>query len=217
VKYGLPIATVILIMIAGGMAVCANRYVNGWLNDSRRSFQTQKSYSRLIAEGVHYRDYQMFGVDRMAFKRCVVEKRRSGAITFGAFNVLVVDELSVTFNVRSEKPGKTDADTPETFAHALISAQGLNAARFSGMRINGLIVNRCVSNGVKRVFSAKLAETGQRANEGLRLHACAIVETDGEETQVNDAHLLFRPEPLLVCQMKGGERRIKLGQGPEAK
>ena len=170
----------------------------------------EKNYSQLIAEGVRYRDCEMLGVDRFAFKRCRIEKRRSGGVTFGGFNVLVVDDLTVTFDATFKSCKEEEMGSQNALAHALIRSQGLSARRVSGMRIDGLTVNRCVSNKVERLVFAKLAESGNGVSKGLRLHTCTVGNSDEAGAQVPEAHLVLRPEPTLIFRQNGTERQIKI-------
>ncbi len=168
-----------------------------------------KSYARLLAEGVRYRDTQHLGFDRFAFKSCRVEKRRKGAITFGAFNVLVVDGLVVNGPVVPEETERDGGKGAEVFAEAFLRSQGFSAGRFSGLRINGLTVNRCVSNRVECIFSAGLAESGM-GQDGLRLHDCVVRAPDGSAARADHARLVLKPDPALVYTRDGVERRVGL-------
>ncbi len=170
----------------------------------------QKQYSCLIAEEVRIRDYKTFGVDVIAFKSSHVEKRRRGPITFGSFNVLVLDEL--VLNLPSGAADEAD-DTDRTlrkgdFAKELPPLLGLNAARFSGIRINGLTVNRCFSNRVEHVFSAGWAEGG--IGQPVSLRECVITSESGDKEMVHKARLELKPGLALVYSHKGVDRRIKI-------
>lgn len=170
----------------------------------------QKRYSVPVAEGVRYRDYEQLGVDRFTFKRCRVEKRRRGAITFGAFNVLAVDELVVNFPAKRETRAGEAGKTAEGFAEAFLRSQGFVAGRFSGLRINGLTVNRHGTNGVERVFSAAHAESGLGKGEGLLLRDCVVSVPEGCTARVDQARLVLKPEPALVYEQNGVERRTDI-------
>lgn len=170
----------------------------------------QRRYSFPVAEGVRYRDYEQLGVDRFSFKRCRVEKRRRGAITFGAFNVLAVDELVVNFPAKRETRARDAGKTAENFAETFLRSQGFVTGRFSGLRINGLTVNRCSSNRVERVFTAALAESGLGKNEGLLLRDCVVSVPDGCTARVEQARLVLKPEPALVYKQDGVERRADI-------
>lgn len=170
----------------------------------------QKAYSVPVAEGVRYRDHEHLGFDRFAFKSCRVEKRRSGAITFGAFNVLVVEELTVNVPAVPDMKVSSETGAAEGFAERFLLSQGFVAGRFSGLRVAGLTVNRCASNRVERVFTAELAESGFGKNEGLKLRECVVSAPDGRAARVREARLVMEPEPALVYQLDGAERRVAL-------
>jgi hypothetical protein len=177
----------------------------------------QKSFSRLVAEGVRYRDYQNLGVDRFAFKSCRVEKRRKGAITFGALNVLVVDGLVLNLPAEASLPGGGAAAggtvlgerKDEGLADMLLRSQGLGVGRVSGLRINGLTVNRCSTNGVSFVFSAAKAESGMGKGE-LRLRECVVRTPEGKEVPATEARLVLQPALALVYMQGGAEHRVEL-------
>ncbi len=168
-----------------------------------------KRYSHLVAEGVRYRDTQNFGFDRLAFDRCRVEKRRRGAITFGAFNVLVLDGLVVNLSAALADTEESEGLVSKGFADSFLQAQGLGSVRFSGVRINGMTVNRIASNHLERVFSAAQAETGG-SKEGLRLRDCLIHTPEGSAVHVQEARVLLKPELTLVYTKGGSERRVRL-------
>lgn len=169
----------------------------------------QKQYVRAVAEGVRFREFRNPGVDRFAFEGCRVEKRRSGAVTFGAFNVLVVDGL--VLNLPEESAGSAEGDSllKGGFAEGVLRSQGLGQARFSGVRINGLTVNRARSNCVERVFSASRAESG-RGKGALRLMGCVVNLGGGCVVSVDHARLELKPALALVYRQDGVERRMEI-------
>jgi len=187
-------------------------------HDAHSELVKQKSFSRVIAEGLRYRDYQSFGVDRFAFKSCRIEKRRKGAITLGAFNVLVVDGLVLNLPAVASVSIKGEPARESSFGwikgdglgETLVGSQGLGVGRISGIRINGLTVNRCNNtNGVSLIFSATLAESGM-SKEGLHLQGCEVSTPDGSQMRVNKARLILKPAPKLVYVRRGVEESIGL-------
>lgn len=177
-----------------------------------------KIFTRLIAEGMRYRDPQNIGIDRFAFKSCRIEKRRKGAITFGAFNVLVIDGLvlnlpaKASIPVNGEPVGGSSLSwmNGEGLDKTLLRSQGMGVSRVSGIRINGLMVNRCdETNGLSFVFSAALAESGT-GKEELRLQECAVRAPDGSKVRVNKARLILKPDPKLVYLKRGVEESVGL-------
>ena len=178
----------------------------------------QKSYSHLVAEGVRYRDCQNLGVDRFAFKSCRVEKRRRGALTFGAFNVLAVDGLVLNIPAANPDAGGDGTHRPEAplsplaegFAETFLHSQGLGIGHVSGLRITGLTVNRCYSNRIERLLEAEQAESGMAPAAGLKLRECTVYAPDGSATNVRGARLALEPAPALIYRDGGEERRIGL-------
>ncbi|MEI7989329.1 MAG: hypothetical protein WCI88_09820 [Chloroflexota bacterium] len=178
----------------------------------------QKIFSRLVAEGMRYRDTQNIGIDRFAFKSCRIEKRHSGAITFGAFNVLVIDGLVLNLPAESFVPAKGSPVEDSTFdwikgnrlGESLLRSQGMSESRISGIRINGLTVNRCDhTNGLRRIFSAGQAASGT-GGESLRLWECEVRTHDGNNVRVNKARLMLRPNTKLVYYQDGTNRSVDL-------
>jgi hypothetical protein len=195
-----------------------------WKDDNVASPEPVKPkiFSQLIAEGLRYRDSQNMGIDRFAFKSCRIEKRRKGAITFGAFNVLVVDGLVLNLPAEASIPVNSEPVGGSSFSwmkgdgldETLLRSQGerlgMGVGRVSGIRINGLTVNRCDdTNGVSFVFSAALAESGT-GKEELRLQECAVRKPDGSKVRVNKARLILKPDPKLVYVKDGVEQSVGL-------
>ena len=181
------------------------------LNDMSRAspaFVRLKRYSVPVAEGVRYRDLEHLGIDRFTFKSSRIEKRRSGAITFGAFNVLVVEGLTVNIPALSGSTAAPEKAGAEGFAEQFLQSRGFVGGRFSGLRVDGLTVNRCFSNRVERVFTAALAESGFGKKEGLKLRECVVPAPDGSEARVAEARLVMEPGLTLVYQQDGVERRV---------
>lgn len=179
-----------------------------------------KIFSQLIAEGLRYRDSQNISVDRFAFKSCRIEKRRKGGITFGAFNVLVVDGLVLNLPAEASVPVNSEPVGGSSFSwmkddgleETLLRSRGMGigVGRVSGMRINGLTVNRCdETNGVRFIFSAALAESGM-GKEELRLQECEVRTPDGSKVRANKARLILKPEPKLVYVKDGVEQSVGL-------
>ena len=177
----------------------------------------QKVFSRLVAEGFRYRDFENPGVDRFAFERCHVEKRRQGALTFGAFNVLVVDGLVLNLPARPVvAAGNVSAATAQTnswlgagLTETLLQSRGLGIGHVSGVRINGLTVNRCHTNRTERVLVAEKAESGMKA-AALKLEGCDLYAPDGSVRRVRQAHLTVNPELVLIYRDGAAERRVEL-------
>ena len=189
--------------------------------DKRMAFPAdpvrRKMYSRAIAEGVRYRDFESLGIDRLSFKACRIEKRRKGAVVFGAFNVMVVEDLTLNIAVgpiqgrtqqgpsSRQEQGLGSADLEGLLAHIY----GSGGTRVSGVRFERVQVNRCLKSVVSRVFEAAQAES-RMGVEGLLLHRCRVFDSRGAVEEVEKARLIFRPVPTLVYESRQEEKRIPL-------
>jgi len=168
-----------------------------------------KEYTWPVAEGVRYRDYEHVGVDQFTFKSCLVEKRRVGSLTLGAFNVLVIHDLTVNFFPEGGGRHKEEGPAEREMFDRVLLAQGKERRGFSGVRIHGLTVNRLASNKLERVFSAKMGESAL-GKEGLSLHGAVVSAPDGQEEQVGSARLLLKPSPALVYLKDGVRHQVSL-------
>ena len=180
-----------------------------------------KMFSTGVAEGFRYHDFENFGIDLLAFESCRVEKMRRGVATFGAFNVLVLD--NVTVNLPEVKPGAGDAETPATgegrkpdmadmddFTGLFTGIQGLAGKKFSGLRVNGLGVNRLAGGKMERLFSVELAESVIGQGGYLRVEGCVVYSPDGAGEIIGPARIELKPAPALVYKKNGVEQRLPL-------
>jgi len=164
-----------------------------------------KEFSRLIAEGFRYRDMALIGVDRCSFKSCHIEKMKKGHLTFGAFNVLVIDGLLVNIPpVDAPLPSKgvragVKKDSLDSWG-GIGSFLGGHEQKISGLKINGLIVNQCISNQVKPILHAAVG----RASGGstLKLENCWIIN-EGSSNYLTKAELVFGAQKVLKYQSRG--------------
>jgi len=182
-------------------------------------------FSRDVAEGTRFRDFEHFGIDLLAFKSCRVEKLRRGAVTFGAFNVLVLEDVAVNLPMGATATGD-GGGSPETgggearvagetgtdgFISLFKSVQGLTHIQFSGMRIHGLAVSRCLADGsLLRMFSAGLVEGGVGIGERIRVSECVVYSPGGDGEAVSKARIELKPKPALVYEKGGAEHRLVL-------
>ena len=162
------------------------------------NLEGSKRYAFDVAEGFRLRNPKL-PVDSIAFRACRVEKMRRGVLTLGGFNVLVVDDLVLNLPL-----GRSDLDdSPDTnevrrltsqvgLTDAVRKSVGLGGRKFSGIRINGLAVNRIADSGVQPVFKAAFAEN---RGKSLALKGCVVF--DGEiSNNVGDAKLCLRPAKI---------------------
>lgn len=141
-----------------------------------------KRYARDLAEGVAMQVGARDGVYHVSCERVHVEKRKKGALTFGAFNELVLDGLSVVIppkrEIREDVPEGTEETSSESdrvqdtlnrlgVVRGTLPGFGSNL-RVSGLRINGLTISRLVGKAkVETCLTARKAELG---SHGLQAH-----------------------------------------------
>ena len=175
----------------------------------------QQPLDRTVAEGLRLWNPKT-GVDSVRFDSCRVEKMRMGFFALGGFNVLCIKGLVLNLPLEEEgnrgqgssfakatedKPGK------EVLAgllpESLMKRMGLYAKRFSGIRVDGLSVNRVANRSVMPVFAA---ERMKNRGKTLELTSCRVFGDDGSTNLVDRAELRLKPVPVLAWN--GGERRL---------
>ena len=162
------------------------------------NLEGNKRYAFDVAEGFRLRNPKL-PVDSIAFRACRVEKMRRGALTFGGFNVLIVDGLVLNLpfdrSDSDESPGTNEVrrlSSQVGLTDAVRKSVGLGGRKFSGIRIKGLTVNRMAENGVQPVFTASSAEN---RGKSLVLRGCIVF--DGEiSNNVGNATLHFQPAKI---------------------
>ena len=185
-------------------------------------------FDRNVAEGLRLWNPKT-GVDSVRFDSCSIEKMRMGFFALGGFNVLCIKGLVLNLpleeegmrdegrGMREEGRGKSEGssfakateDKPGKEALAgllpesLMKRMGLYAKRFSGIRVDGLSVNRVANRSVVPVFAAERMKNRGRL---LELSNCRVVGDDGSTNLVARAELRLKPVPVLAWN--GGERRL---------
>ena len=171
---------------------------------------------RTVAEGLRLWNPKT-GVDSVRFDSCRVEKMRMGFFALGGFNVLCIRGLVLNLPLdaedsegkREEGRGKIEGQGAGKEALAgllpesLMKRMGLHAKRFSGIRVDGLSVNRVANRSVVPVFAA---ERMKNRGKTLELSNCRVVGDDGSTNLVARAELRLKPVPVLAWN--GGERRL---------
>ena len=179
---------------------------------------------RNVAEGLRLWNPKT-GVDSVRFDSCSIEKMRMGFFALGGFNVLCIRGLVLNLPLdaedsegkREEGRGKSEGssfakateDKPGKDALAgllpesLMKRMGLYAKRFSGIRVDGLSVNRVANRSVVPVFAA---ERMKNRGKTLELNNCRVFGDDGSTNLVGRAELRLKPVPVLAWN--GGERRL---------
>ena len=182
---------------------------------------------RTVAEGLRLWNPKT-GVDSVRFDSCRVEKMRMGFFALGGFNVLCIRGLVLNLPLEEEDRtavvstadagrGIVTEPTAETAAvrsagkealagllpESLMKRMGLYAKRFSGIRVDGLSVNRVANRSVVPVFAA---ERMKNRGKTLELRNCRVFGDDGSTNLVASAELRLKPVPVLAWN--GGERRL---------
>ena len=161
------------------------------------------------------------GVDSVSFESCRVEKMRMGFFALGAFNVLCIKGLVLNLPLEEgmseevrgkseevrgegeERRGVREAPFAGLLPKSLMERTGLIAKRFSGIKVEGLNVNRVVNRSLVPVFAAK---TMRNRGKSLELTNCSVFADDGSTNLVAKAMLRLKPVPALVWN--GGELRL---------
>ena len=154
------------------------------------------------------------GVDSVRFDSCRVEKMRMGFFALGGFNVLCIKGLVLNLPLEEgmseegrakgeEGREKRVAPFAGLLPKSMMERTGLIAKRFSGIRVDGLQVNRVANRSVVPVFAAK---TMKNRGRSLELTNCRVFADDGSTNLVARAELRLKPVPALVWN--GGERRL---------
>ena len=169
---------------------------------------------RNMAEGLRLWNPKT-GVDSVRFDSCRMEKMRMGFFALGGFNVLCIKGLVLNLpldaeeeEVKSEEGSVKSAGAgKEALAgllpKSLMKRLGLYAKRFSGIRVDGLSVNRVADRSVVPVFAA---EKVKNRGKTLELTSCRVFGDDGSTNLVARAELRLKPVPILAWN--GGERRL---------
>lgn len=166
-----------------------------------------KKLSHRVADSVRIFDTKA-GVDHVRFDSCSIEKMRTGPITFGGLNVLRVKELilNLPFPDKSRENHEAASGSEKADGTSLVTAflgkSSLPIGNVSGMRIDGLMVNKIVGGKLTPVFSA---DTARNKGRTLALSNC-LVYRDEKPVPVGKAKLELSPEPLLAWD--GGSRRL---------
>lgn len=170
------------------------------------SGQRQKAFTVDVAEGLRIHDYRYNGVELISFGSCRIEKLKRGAIAFGAFNVLVIDDFALTL-VPGREPAVdiTDEASRNEFLETFNQTRNLTTKKFSSIQINGLAVNRWIDGKVLPLFTAASAKAGIGSGEVLQLEQCRVFENSTNGTRVANAFVRLKPEAELVF-MSGGRK-----------
>ena len=177
-----------------------------------------KVFKRALAEDLRLTRHGVYGVDFVRCGACRLEKRKRGALTFGGFNVLVLEDLSVVLppDETEKEPGATPRG--DEGARSVVRRMGISEDflsgrgipfKFSSVRVSKLEVNRLEgSNTVVRVFTASGAES---VREGLSLTGCRVFRgRDDAGELVGKARLKLTGGKLRLI-WPGGDLDVQAG------
>lgn len=206
-----------LILVCGLALVL---FIGGWVVLTLRDFDSaslgqpsprrEKAYRTTLAENLRVMRSGMSGVDFVKCGTCRLEKRKRGPITFGALNMLVLEDLSVVLPPDGAADDGGDGDGALGVVRHLGVNDGFLSSRgipykFSGVRVVRLAVSRLVrEKDVRPVFRAEKAEA---VRGGLELSKCEVVTASGELGAVGKA-LLTKKGRRLHLVWRGGEMEI---------
>lgn len=159
-----------------------------------------KIFQRVLGEDVRVARRGVYGVDVLRCGVCRLEKRRSGPLTFGGLNVLVLEDLQVVLpeDIASTPDSQNSETSPREMLERMgvgdsfLRAQGVNW-RFSGVRLERFELSRLVATNVVPVMTAA---SGEAKRDGLRLSGCYIISNQ-ETNWVSRAVLHVKPRMFL--------------------
>jgi len=188
----------------------------------------RKVFKRRLAEGLRISRDGYYGVHLVKCNSCRLEKRKSGALTMGGLNVLVLEGLEVTVPPRGddtpdrdEMKGETDTGKKgETDASEVVESLGVSREflssrgmpyRFSGVKISDLSIFRLEQaedssrdRAEFRSVKALTAGSGEAVQGGIELRNCRIFGHDDEEgTKVRKAKLVLEGKSLRLVWRDG--------------
>ncbi|WP_136079910.1 hypothetical protein [Pontiella desulfatans] len=187
--------------------------------DSVDSVPSAKIYTHEVAEGMSIQSGALPGVRLVEFDSCRIEKQRKGGFSFGAFNILVIDQLKIAIPRKQAGAGGEgglpagsgfNRDDLEIEFRKILSAY----PRFSALEIRGLSVDLAGRDGgLVRVLEAGLATAGR--NKTLELSTCEFLTDTGSRIRCGKASMALEP-PFAVSTEQGAFRVAGLLDGRDA-
>lgn len=184
-RFGLIVAGgLALAVLVGSAAWLAIRHADSIELADRRPAAVPKAYRQTLAKNLRVMLEGARGVDFVKCGSCRVEKRKTGFLTLGGMNVLVLEDLSVV--LPRMEPDLKSPDRDGSDARSIVRRMGVSdsflkesgmLAKFSDLKIHNLSVSRLSeTNTVEPAFSARSAEA---ARGGLKLSGCRVHKADG--------------------------------------
>ena len=204
------IAALLVIATVAGIIVISIKVDISYLDPAQTK---NKQYSHELAENVRYFDLEFIDRELFTFKNCRIKKLRRGAFTFGAFNVLELDDLVINIPVAPDgasgvkaTQGKNEATN--SFLRVFSSFRTMGKRRFSGIEINNLTLNKYLTANLYVQIEALQANC--KFNTELALKQCDISTNKQNKVHVSDAVIQFRPVPALFYKHDGVRKKIEL-------
>lgn len=177
-------------------------------SDDPTARNSKKEFVRPVAEGVVYRDGKTVA-PRISFSVCRIEKLKRGHLTFPAFDVLVIDDLTINAlpDLIVSAAGKTTSGerprlSPEVEKWALVFIP--TDRKFSGIRIGNFRLNRDGgTSGIAPFVQARSATGTRRGGGGLKLEGCRVFHEDGRVESVKQARLFYESGVCLEYESDG--------------
>ena len=205
-------------LLFGLMGLCVWMAIRQSADTAAQTPARPKVFKRALAEDLRLTRHGVYGVDFIRCGVCRLEKRKRGALTFGGFNVLVLEDLRVVL-----PPGGVEKETDATprrsddprsvvrrmgISEDFLSGRGI-LFKFSGVRISKLEVNRLEgTNTVVRVFTASGAES---AREGLALTGCRLFRGGDDAGELVGKARLKLADGKLRLIWPGGDLDVQSG------
>lgn len=223
------IAAFVVVSLAGVVYFVLSSASRG-SSDDPAGRNPKKEFVCPVAEGVVYRDGKTAS-PRISFSVCRIEKLKRGHLTFPAFDVLAIDDLTINAlpdlivpagagpNLIVSAGGTTtSAEKPrlspeiQKWASVFIPAD----RKFSGIRIDNFRLNRDGgTNGIAPFVHARSAVGTRRGGGGLKLEGCRVFHEDGHAESVKQARLFYASGVCLEYESGGRAVRSFLYPPPK--
>ena len=203
-------ALLFIAIVAGSIVICIK--VDSFV-PKVDFIKKNKQYSHELAENVSYFDFEFINRELFTFKSCRIKKLRRGALTFGAFNVLELDDLVINIPVNShvgskENDAEGTKDGTNTFLRVFSSFKTMGDKRFSGININHLIINKYFTASQWVQLEAKKAESSFKRR--IDLKQCSITTNSLNKISVENAYIEWQPLPAVKYMFEGKKYKIEL-------
>jgi len=205
------------LVLVGLFSIRIGDGLDSMVGAGQRDVPQSKTYTHPVADGFSLQSGAFPGVQLVGFDSCRIEKQTRGGFSFGAFNKLVFDRLSVCVPM--------DSDARIAAAHGGDHSSGFRTEdpcglkeefnrilssypRFSALEINGLSVAMEMPDGsAKPVLSARHVSAGMGGT--LELTGAAFLSAGGTIIESDQASMSLAP-PFLIRTDQGTHRLAPL-------